>query len=150
MTLPHSINALYPAEVREDLTAPAPTTLDAWRCTLSTRVDQPRVHHFDRTMTIGDIDRARNALATACHHDVQPVGRVAIYLENDPRRLVCLLAVCKREAAVACINPMHRRKELACQPSRRVQVVDEVPENPSGKILHRELRVDTVWEGTTS
>src|SRR5262249_15499135 len=104
---------LYPVGVAEDLQPSAPTMLEAWRRTAGIRADRAAVHYFDQTLTFGEVDAASDALAVAFQrHGVQPGDRVAVYLQNDPQWLVCLLAAWKCGAAVACVNPMLRQHEL--------------------------------------
>ncbi len=92
---------------------PVPTMLEAWRGTCERTPDAPAVLYFDRSITFGEIDRASDALGHAfAAGGLRAADRVAVYLQNDPQWLVCLIAAWKCGASVACVNPMLRGREL--------------------------------------
>ncbi len=112
-TTTHPVAGLYPVGVADDLQPSAPTMLEAWHRTAPARANHAAVHYFDQALTFGEIDAASDAFAAAFRrHGLQPGDRVAVYLQNDPQWLVCLLAAWKCGGAAACVNPMLRQHEL--------------------------------------
>jgi long-chain acyl-CoA synthetase len=105
--------AAYPPSVDPGLTAPVESMLDAWRRNVTARPDAAAVHYFDQSLTFAQLDEASDALAVGFERaGVRTGDRIAVYLQNDPQWLVCLLAAWKCGAAVACVNPMLRAHEL--------------------------------------
>lgn len=93
-----------------------PDMLAAWRHQVAERPDAPAVHHFDATLSFGEVDAAAAALAAAFAADGVARGdRVAIQLQNDPQWLVTMLAAWQVGAIPVAVSPMLREKELTHQ-----------------------------------
>lgn len=110
-------NGLYPEGVPAELASGPGTMLDAWEATLARLgPDSPAVYYFDRTLSLGEIDGAAEALAASLVELGMRAGdRVAVYLQNDPQWLITMLATWKCGGAVVAVSPMLREKELAFQ-----------------------------------
>jgi long-chain acyl-CoA synthetase len=103
----------YPPGVTNDLRPDVATMLDAWQRTAAEHAAAPAIFYFDHVITFSEIDALSDALAHAwLDHGVTPGDRIAVYLQNDPQWYVCLIAAWKCGAAVACMNPMLREREL--------------------------------------
>lgn len=75
--------------------------------------DRPLIHYFERTMTLGEVDRASDALAAALVTNGLAAGdRLAIYLQNVPQYVVAVLATWKAGGIVVPVNPMSKAREL--------------------------------------
>ena len=75
--------------------------------------DRPLVHYFDRTMTLGEIDRASDALAAALvSHGFSAGDRLAVYLQNVPQYVLAVLGTWKAGGIVVPVNPMSKEREL--------------------------------------
>ena len=75
--------------------------------------DRPLVHYFDRTMTLGEVDRASDALAAALvSHGFGAGDRLAVYLQNVPQYVLAVMATWKAGGIVVPVNPMSKAREL--------------------------------------
>ncbi|MEU6129827.1 AMP-binding protein [Saccharopolyspora sp. NPDC047091] len=76
--------------------------------------DAPLLHHFDTTITTGELDELTDAFAVALQdRGVVPGERVALYLQNVPQFAIALLGAWKAGCTAVPINPMNKRRELA-------------------------------------
>jgi long-chain acyl-CoA synthetase len=108
--------ALYPDWVPAGLDLPAPSGLDLFLNSVRSRPDAPAIHHFEETISFGDLDRDSSALAAALgERGAGPGDRIAIFMQNDPEFVLSLLATWKLGAAAVPINPMLKGQEVAFQ-----------------------------------
>ncbi|APA90567.1 AMP-binding protein (plasmid) [Paraburkholderia sprentiae WSM5005] len=72
------------------------------------------IHYFDATISYGELDELSGKFAAWLHSRGVGVGdRVALYLQNVPQFLICLLGAWKVGAVGVSINPMNRSRELS-------------------------------------
>jgi len=75
--------------------------------------DAPAIHYFDRTLSYAEVDRLSDRFAAwLIGQGVGPGDRVALYLQNVPQFLICLIGAWKAGAIGVSINPMNRAREL--------------------------------------
>ncbi len=99
-----------PAELPTDIGGP----LDLFDAALATDPDQPLLHYFGTTLTVGDVHRASEALAAGLGGlGIGPGGRVVVFLQSCPQFVVTAIAVWKLGATLVPANPMLRSEELA-------------------------------------
>ena len=73
----------------------------------------PAIHYFDRTLSYAEVDRLSDRFAAwLAHQGVAAGDRVALYLQNVPQFLICLVGAWKAGAIGVSINPMNRAREL--------------------------------------
>ena len=71
------------------------------------------VKYFDGVLTRQELDEQSDALASALLADGFAAGdRLAVYLQNVPQFLVCMVAAWKAGGVMVSINPMSRTREL--------------------------------------
>ncbi|MEQ4521639.1 AMP-binding protein, partial [Nocardioides kribbensis] len=71
------------------------------------------VRYFDGVLTREELDAQSDALAVALLDSGFERGdRLAVYLQNVPQFVVCLLATWKAGGVMVSINPMSRAREL--------------------------------------
>ncbi len=72
------------------------------------------VRYFDGVLTRRELDRDSDALASALvATGFAPGDRLAVYLQNVPQFLVCLLGTWKAGGVMVSVNPMSRSRELS-------------------------------------
>jgi len=72
------------------------------------------VRYFDGAVTRAELGAQSDALAVALlDHGFQRGDRLAVYLQNVPQFVVCLLATWKAGGVMVSINPMSRVRELS-------------------------------------
>ena len=87
-----------------------------FKATARQRPAAPAIHHFESTLTFGELDRASDALASAlAERGVGRGDRVALYMQNDPQFPLALVAAWKAGAGVVPLNPMLKGKEVEYQ-----------------------------------
>jgi long-chain acyl-CoA synthetase len=75
--------------------------------------DSAAIHYFDRTLSYVELDWLSDAFAGfLLNHGVNEGDRVALYLQNVPQFVICLLGIWKIGAIGVSINPMNRSREL--------------------------------------
>ena len=121
----------YPDWVPAELELPASSGLDLFRTAAGSRPEAPAIHHFEDTISFGELDRDSSALASALgERGVARGDRVAIFMQNDPEFVLSLLAAWKLGAAVVPLNPMLKAQEVAFQLSdsraRALLALDEL------------------------
>ena len=74
----------------------------------------PAVRYFDGVLTRSELDAQSDALASALlARGFARDDRLAVYLQNVPQFLVCMLASWKAGGVMVSINPMSRARELS-------------------------------------
>lgn len=85
----------------------------AWADRVGDAPDSAAVRFFGTVLTAVDLDRDATALAGAlAERGIGRGDRVGVYLQNVPQFVVTLLALWKRGAAGAVMNPMYHGGEL--------------------------------------
>jgi long-chain acyl-CoA synthetase len=96
-----------------DIEVPFQSALEMFRHTAKTATPRPLVHYFGRTLSVGDVDEASDALASAMINEGFAAGdRVAIYMQNVPQFVITVIATWKAGGVVVSINPMSKAREL--------------------------------------
>jgi len=96
-----------------DIEFPFESALDMFRATAAASPDRPLVHYFGRTLTVREVDRASDALASALVERGFMAGdRLAIFLQNVPQFVLAVIATWKAGGIVVSINPMSKAREL--------------------------------------
>lgn len=73
----------------------------------------PAVHYFDRTLSYTELDELSDRFACfLLAQNVRGGDRVALYLQNVPQFVICLVGAWKAGAIGVSINPMNRSREL--------------------------------------
>jgi long-chain acyl-CoA synthetase len=87
--------------------------LTLFRHAVATSGEAPAVHYFDRTLSYAEVDRLSDRFAAwLIGQGVGPGDRVALYLQNVPQFLICVMGAWKAGAIGVSINPMNRAREL--------------------------------------
>ena len=87
--------------------------LTLFRHAVDKSASAPAVHYFDRTLSYAEIDRLSDRFAAwLIAQGVGAGDRVALYLQNVPQFLICLVGTWKSGAIGVSINPMNRAREL--------------------------------------
>ena len=103
----------YNAGMPTDIEFPFESALDMFRATAAASPDRPLVHYFGRTLTVREVDRASDALASALVERGFMAGdRLAIFLQNVPQFVLAVIATWKAGGIVVSINPMSKAREL--------------------------------------
>lgn len=88
-------------------------TLSLFRLAVQAGADKPAIHYFDTTISYTELDRMSDAFACQlAHKGVSAGDRVALYMQNIPQFVICLLGAWKVGAVGVSINPMNRGREL--------------------------------------
>jgi long-chain acyl-CoA synthetase len=88
--------------------------LDMFRAGLALDPSGAAVKYFDGVLTRSELDEQSDALASALLAKGFGSGdRLAVYLQNVPQFVVCLLASWKAGGVMVSINPMSRSRELS-------------------------------------
>jgi long-chain acyl-CoA synthetase len=105
--------ALYSAGRPPDITPEYATMLEMFRASVRRAPDTEAIRYFDGVLTLGDLDRASDALAVALlEHGFAPGDRMGIYVQNNPAFVVGLVAAWKAGGSAVAINPMNKAREL--------------------------------------
>jgi long-chain acyl-CoA synthetase len=92
---------------------PTDSVLDMFRDNVVVAPDSPMLVYFDDVLTVNDVDRLSDALATALAEGGFGMGdRLALYMQNVPQYVVALLAVWKLGGSAVAINPMLIPREI--------------------------------------
>ena len=87
--------------------------LALFRHAVETSAGAPAIHYFDRTLSYAEVDRLSDRFATwLIGQDINAGDRVALYLQNVPQFVICLIGTWKAGAIGVSINPMNRAREL--------------------------------------
>ncbi len=88
--------------------------LEMFRAGLAADPTGVAVQYFDGSLTREELDQQSDALASGLLAEGFGAGdRLAVYLQNVPQFLVCLLAAWKAGGVMVSINPMSRSRELS-------------------------------------
>lgn len=88
-------------------------TLSLFRLAVRSGAHLPAIHYFDTTISYGELDRLSDVFARQLAHNGVTAGdRVALYMQNIPQYVICLLGAWKAGAVGVSINPMNRGREL--------------------------------------
>ena len=72
------------------------------------------IKYFDGVLTRSELDEQSDALASALlANDFAPGDRLAVYLQNVPQFLICMIGTWKAGGVMVSINPMSRVRELS-------------------------------------
>jgi len=105
--------ARYGAGRPADLTPDHETMLDLFRASVARAPDTELIRYFDGVLTVAEMDRASDALASALLDRGFTGGdRLALYLQNNPAFVIGLVAAWKAGGIAVAINPMNRHREL--------------------------------------
>ena len=105
--------ARYNPGMASDITPDFTDALSMFRAAVAGRADHPLIHYFDRTLTIGEVDRMTDALAAGfVSLGLAPGERVAVYLQNVPQFVLAMIATWKAGGVMVSINPMNKAREL--------------------------------------
>lgn len=88
--------------------------LEMFRAGLATDPSGAAVKYFDGVLSRTELDQQSDALASALLAQGFVAGdRLAVYLQNMPQFLVCMVATWKAGGVMVSINPMSRTRELS-------------------------------------
>jgi long-chain acyl-CoA synthetase len=97
-----------------ELEAEHPHALAMFRAGVAADPDGAAVVYFDGVLTRAELDAQSDALAAALlEQGFAPGDRLAVYLQNMPQFLVCMVAAWKAGGVMVSINPMSRARELS-------------------------------------
>ncbi|SDS30781.1 long-chain acyl-CoA synthetase [Nocardioides scoriae] len=100
-------------DMPHDLAPEHDNALDMFRAGLATDPSGAAVVYFDGVMSREELDQQSDALASALlEHGFAAGDRLAVYLQNVPQFLVCMVATWKAGGVMVSINPMSRAREL--------------------------------------
>ena len=99
-----------PADVQPEHT----DALTMFRAGVSADPTGDAVRYFDGVLTRRELDEQSDALASALlAHGFVRGDRLAVYLQNVPQFLVCMVGTWKAGGVMVSINPMSRTRELS-------------------------------------
>ncbi|MCU1501434.1 MAG: fadD 7 [Ilumatobacteraceae bacterium] len=105
--------ARYLPGMPADIDIPFASGLEMFEAAVAGGADRPLIHYFGRTITVGEADRAADALAAGMvAGGLRPGDRVAIDLQNMPQFILAVIAAWKVGCVVVTINPMNKEREL--------------------------------------
>jgi len=91
-----------------------PDALRMFRAGLADDPDGVAIRYFDGVVTRAELDAQSDALAYGLRDSgFGPGDRLAVYLQNVPQFVVCVLAAWKAGGMLVPINPMSRTRELS-------------------------------------
>lgn len=103
----------YSPGVPADLTPAFSEMLTLFEATVHEVGDAPAILYFDGAVSFTELDRRSDSMAAYLIENGFAAGdRLAIYLQNDPGFIVCLLAAWKAGGAGVVMNPMYRVREV--------------------------------------
>ncbi|GAB3664264.1 hypothetical protein GCM10027596_28520 [Nocardioides korecus] len=101
-------------DMPHDLAPEHPDALAMFRAGVAADPDGAAVLYFDGVLTRTELDEQSDALASALlAQGFQRGDRLAVYLQNMPQFLVCMVATWKAGGVMVSINPMSRSRELS-------------------------------------
>ncbi len=101
-------------DMPHDLAPEHPDALAMFRAGLAADPSGAAVVYFDGVLTRTELDEQSDALASALLARGFGSGdRLAVYLQNMPQFLVCMVAAWKAGGVMVSINPMSRTRELS-------------------------------------
>src|SRR5690554_4487771 len=91
----------------------SPDGLSLFRRALHIAGNTPAIHYFDGTLTYTELDHLSDGFAAwLLGVGVKAGDRVALYMQNVPQFVICLVGTWKIGAISVTINPMNREREL--------------------------------------
>lgn len=97
-----------------ELTPEFVDALSMFEAGLAAEPDGVAIRYFDGALSRAELAEQSDALAVALlDHGFQRGDRLAVYLQNVPQFVVCLLATWKAGGVMVSINPMSRVRELS-------------------------------------
>lgn len=93
--------------------APVADGLSLFRQAVAAGAGRAAIHYFDRSLSYADLDRLSDSFACfLIDKGIRDGDRVALYLQNVPQFVICLVGAWKAGAIGISINPMNRAREL--------------------------------------
>ncbi|MBB2891999.1 class I adenylate-forming enzyme family protein [Flexivirga oryzae] len=97
-----------------DIVPEHPNALAMFKAGLAADPDGDAIRYFDGVVSRAELDAQSDALAAGLRDNGFGDGdRLAVYLQNVPQFLVCMLAAWKAGGVLVSINPMSRARELS-------------------------------------
>ncbi|MCY7396792.1 MAG: AMP-binding protein [Nocardioides sp.] len=101
-------------DMPSDLAPEHVNALDMFRAGLAADPTGVAVQYFDGSLTRQELDAQSDALACALlEHGFERGDRLAVYLQNVPQFVICLVATWKAGGVLVSVNPMSRTRELS-------------------------------------
>ena len=105
---------LYAQGQPHDITPDFTDALAMFRAGAARNPDGDAIRYFDGAVTYRELDGLSDAFAVALLDDGLVRGdRVAMYLQNVPQFVICLVGTWKAGGVAVSINPMNRGRELS-------------------------------------
>src|SRR5487761_505321 len=105
--------ARYRPETPADIAVEFPSALAMWAATVARSPDTTLIRYFDGSLSVREVDSMSGALGAALiDQGFQPGDRLAVYLQNVPAFVICMLAAWKAGGIMVSINPMNKEREL--------------------------------------
>jgi long-chain acyl-CoA synthetase len=126
------------------------TMLELFQASARRAPRQVALRYFDGELTIGQLDRASDALALALlDRGFGPGERLALYVQNNPGFVIGLLGAWKAGGAAVAVNPMNKGRELAYlladSGAKALLCLDSLYLSVAGDVIASgQSRVDTV------
>src|SRR5882724_11382607 len=124
--------------------------LELFRASAERAPRQVALRYFDGELTIGQLDRASDALALALlDRGFGPGERLALYVQNNPGFVIGLLGAWKAGGTAVAVNPMNKGRELtfllADSGAKALLCLDTLYLSVARDVIaSRQSRVDTV------
>ncbi|MFP5369715.1 MAG: AMP-binding protein, partial [Actinomycetes bacterium] len=105
--------ALY-REQPADCTVEFDDALDMFRAGVAQDPDGVALQYFDGRVSRRELDELSDALASGLiASGFAPGDRLAVYLQNVPQFVICMVAAWKAGGLMVSVNPMSRQRELS-------------------------------------
>src|ERR1700728_1448982 len=105
--------ARYRPGTPSDIAVEHASALEMWRSSVERAPDATLIRYFDASFTVREIDQMSDAIAVGLAERGFARGdRVAVFLQNVPAFVLCLLATWKAGGILVSINPMNKKHEL--------------------------------------
>ncbi len=102
-------NAGQPSDIKVEFN----TALEMFRESVRRAPERDLIRYFGSKLTLEQVDRMTDALAAGLvEGGFRPGDRLAVYLQNVPQFVLCMLATWKAGGIMVSINPMNKAKEL--------------------------------------
>lgn len=100
-------------DVDADLRPEHDNALDMFRHGLAVDPDGAALLYFDGVISRTELDELSDALAAALEsRGFRPGDHLAVYLQNVPQFVICMVAAWKAGGVLVSVNPMNRAREL--------------------------------------